>query len=87
VVAVNIRERVRELKGIDGAELGVGTRRAKTVIAGETQVWNSRIAVGCRRTLNAEELINVPPLVLIVPPVLPAIVSEAADEQDAPAST
>jgi hypothetical protein len=45
MVAADIGESVRVLKGIDGAELRVGACRTETIIAGETQVWNSRIAV------------------------------------------
>src|ERR1019366_6883966 len=57
------------------AGLGVGRECSQRVIAGESQVGYSRIAVGRRRTLDAQELTNVPPLVLIVPPVLPAVVA------------
>ena len=73
---MDVGERVRVLERIDGAELGVGGIRPQTVIAGEAQVGHSRIAVGRGRTLEAEDLTNVPPLVLIVPPVLPAVVAD-----------
>ena len=72
---MNEGKSVRVLKSVDGAGLRVGGARPQTVVAGEGQVGHPRIAVSRWRTVNAQQLIDIPPFVLIVPPLLPAVVA------------